>query len=432
MKHPSLPGPDDTTRVELSNGIVLLTRANFNSPSVAIKGYLTAGSLHDDAEKLGCSVFTAAALSRGTQTRSFDQIFHELESVGASLGISSGTHITAFNGRCLVEDLPTVLALLADQLQHPTFPNQELERMRKQFLTSLNMREQSTGAVVDMAFDKLIYGDHIYARPDEGYPKTVRAITREDLIGFHANTYGPRGMAIAIVGAVTAAQAQEMAEQALGSWQNPAQVGAVQLPPVARHKNATHKHTNMPGKVQVDLVLGTLAMERKSPHYLPAVLGNHILGQFGMMGRIGASVRERSGLAYYASSSVSGGTLPGTWDVQAGVNPANFHKAVALIREEIATFTRDGVTREELTDSQDSFIGRLPLSMESNNGVAKALVGLERKKLGLDHYYNYEARLRAVTPEMVVETAREYLGHGHFVLSSAGPKLPSLPNGADL
>ena len=419
----SLPGPEDTTRVELSNGIVLLCRSNFNSPTIAIKGYLAAGSLHDTPDKLGTSVFTAAALSRGTANRTFEQIFYELETAGASLGISSGTHITAYNGRCLVEDLPMVLGLLSDQLRNPSFPAPELERMRKQFLTSLNMREQNTGAMVDMAFDKMIYGEHIYARPDEGYPKTVRDITRDDIVAFHKNTYGPRGMVLCIVGAMGAAEAQALAEAALGDWQNPLQAPTVTLPPVERQPREQRKHIAMKGKVQIDLVMGTLAMERKDPHYLPAVLGNHILGQFGMMGRIGASVRERSGLAYYASSSVSGGTLPGTWDVQAGVNPANLQQAIDLIRQEIQTFTSAGVTKQELSDSQDSFIGRLPLSLESNSGVAKALVGLERKKLGLDHYYTYEARLRAVTPEMVVETAREYLGHGAFAIATAGPAL---------
>ena len=422
MNKHALPGSEDTARLTLSNGIVLLCRSNFNSPTVAIKGYLAAGSLHDSTDKLGTAVFTAAALSRGTQTRSFEDIFNELESVGASLGISSGTHITAYNGRCLVEDLPMVLDLLSDQLRHPIFPTAELERMRKQFLTSLNMREQSTGAQVDMAFDKLVYGEHIYARPDEGYPHTVCAITREDMAAFHAAAYGPRGMVLCLVGAIEPARAQELAEQALGAWQNPGQLPPIELPPVTQPP-PTRQHIALKGKVQTDLVLGTLAMERKSPHYLPAILGNHILGQFGMMGRIGASVRERSGLAYYASSSVSGGTLPGTWDVQAGVNPKNLEKAINLILDEIDIFTREGVTRQELTDSQDSFIGRLPLSLESNSGVAKALVGLERKNLGLDHFYNYENRVRAITPEMVVETARQYLGHGQFAISTAGPPL---------
>lgn len=423
MVRTSLPGSEDTTRVVLPNGIVVLVRSNFNSPTTAIKGYITAGSLYDSPEKLGCSVFTAASLSRGTTTRSFEQIFNLQESVGASFGIHSGTHITAFNGHCLVEDLSLILELLADELRNPAFPTDEIERLRRQFLTSLSLRDQSTGSVVDMAFDKMIYGEHIYARPDEGYPETFQAITRDDLVKFHQQAYGPRGMAICIVGAVEPQAAIDLVNDTLGQWSNPEQLPPVELFPVPPYQKNERQHITLAGKVQIDLVMGTLAMERKSPDYLPAILGNSVLGQFGMMGRIGDVVRERSGLAYYASSSVSGGTLPGTWDVQAGVNPANLEKTIELIKKEISLFVKDGVTPEELGDCQESFIGRLPLSLESNGGVAKALVSLERKKLGLDYYYNYEARIRSVTPEMVVETARKYLGNGHLAIASCGPAL---------
>lgn len=423
MVKTSLPGSEDTTRVELTNGIVVLVRSNFNSPTVAIKGYITAGSLFDSPEKLGCSVFTAAALSRGTTTRSFEEIFNLQESVGASFGISSGTHITAFNGHSLVEDLPLILDLLSDELRNPAFPHAELERMRRQFLTSLNLRAQNTGAIVDMTFDKMIYGDHIYARPDEGYPETIKAITRDDLISFHKQAYGPKGMVVCVVGAVEAQEAIDLVQKTLGDWSNPLQLPPVQLSPVAPFLKSERQDIALPGKVQTDLVMGTLAMERKSPDYLPAILGNSVLGQFGMMGRIGEVVRERSGLAYYASSSVSGGTLPGTWDVQAGVNPSNLEKAIDLIKKEISLFVKEGVTEEELSDSQEAFIGRLPLSLESNSGVAKALVSIERKNLGLDHYYSYETRVRSVTPEMVVETARKYLGSGNFAIATCGPAL---------
>ena len=92
----ALPGPDDTLRAELPNGIVVLARANFNSPSVFLAGYLPAGSLFDPDEKLGLADFTALALMRGTARRSFQQIYNALETAGASLGIDGGTHTAAF------------------------------------------------------------------------------------------------------------------------------------------------------------------------------------------------------------------------------------------------------------------------------------------------------------------------------------------------
>jgi zinc protease len=155
---------------------------------------------------------------------------------------------------------------------------------------------------------------------------------------------------------------------------------------------------------------------------MPASLGNSVLGQFGMMGRIGDVIREQSGLAYYAYSSLSAGTGPGTWEVSAGVNPANVEKAIDLTLRELRQFVEKGVSEEELRDSQDNFVGRLPLSLESNGGVANALLNIERYDLGLDYYLRYESLIRAVTPDQVLATARKYLDLQKLAIATAGPK----------
>src|SRR5512138_2492257 len=112
----NMPGPEDILRAELPNGIVVLARANFISPSVVISGYLRGGGLQDPDEKLGLADFTASMLMRGTQKRSFQEIYDRLESVGAGLGFDSGTHTTGFGGRSLVEDLDLLLDLLSEAL----------------------------------------------------------------------------------------------------------------------------------------------------------------------------------------------------------------------------------------------------------------------------------------------------------------------------
>lgn len=188
----ALPGPDDITRTVLPNGIVILARANFNSPSVVINGYLDVGSLLDSNEKLGLADFTAAALMRGTQQRNFQQIYDSLELVGASLGFGGGTHSNAFSGRALSEDLPLLLALLAEVLRQPAFPQDQVERLRAQLLTGLAIRAQDTGEMASMTFDQIVYAGHPYSRPDDGYPETVQAIGRDDLVEFQRRYYGPR------------------------------------------------------------------------------------------------------------------------------------------------------------------------------------------------------------------------------------------------
>jgi zinc protease len=419
--HHSLPGPDDIFREVLPNGITVLTRSNFNSPSVVITGYFGAGALYDPDDKLGLAEYTSYALMRGTKTRSFDQIYQELESVGASLGFSSGVHTSGFNGRSLSEDLSLLLALLSESLITPAFPKAEVEKLRAQFMTGLSIRAQDTSDMASMTFDQILFKGHPYSRPEDGYPETVMNIQRSDLMRFHRDHYGPRGMVIAIVGAVTAEEAVRQVKRYLGGWQIKGQKEPFEVPEPRLLKKTISKHHRIPGKSQSDLVMGTNGPRRRDPEYMSAALGNSILGQFGMMGRIGEVVREKSGLAYYAYSSLSAGTGPGSWEISAGVNPQNVGKVRTLIQEEIARFVQEGISEEELADNKANFIGRLPLSLESNGGVANALLNIERHQLGLDYYRRYPDLVNQVACDDVLNTARKFIDVNRLAIAVAGP-----------
>jgi zinc protease len=421
----SLPGPHDITRVELPNGITVLTRSNFNSPAVVISGYLNAGSLFDPLDKLGLAYFTSLMLTRGTQTRTFQDIFETLESAGASLGFGASVHNTSFGGKALVEDLPMLLGCLSDVLRNPIFPTEHVEKVRAQLIAGLMIRAQDTSDQASMTFDATLFCDHPYGRPEDGHLETIRPITREDLVEYHRKHYGPRGMVVVVVGAVSAQQALDAVQDTLGDWQNPVQAAAGGVASVAAPTQPHRSHIALPGKSQTDLVMGTLGPRRRSPDYLAASLGNNILGQFGMMGRIGDVVREQAGLAYYASTSLNSWIAAGSWEVSAGVNPANLQRAIDLIEQELHKYASEPVTDEELSDSKANFIGRLPLSLESNHGVANALLNLERFQLGLDYYQRYPDLVREVTPEQILAVAGQYLDSKNLIIVSSGPDLVS-------
>ncbi len=421
VDHHSLPGPDDIHREVLPNGIVILARANFSSPSVTISGFVQAGSLLDPDDRLGLADFATSALTRGTEQHTFDSLYNELESVGASIGFDSGMNSTGFHGHALAEDLGLLLKLIAETMRQPTFPKGEVEKLRHHLLAGLAIREQDTADMADITFDKILYKGHPYARPEDGTPATIKAITRADLAKYHRRAFGPRGMAIAVVGAVEPKRAAALVRRAFGGWQNPTQAEMSIPPDPKRLMQTIERHHTIPGKSQSDLVIGTNGPRRKDPDHLAAALGNSALGQFGMMGRIGKSVREVSGLAYYAYSNLSAGVGPGSWTVSAGVNPGNVRKASELIIEELKRFVGDGLSKEELEDSQANFIGRLPLSFESNGGVATALLNMERYDLGLDYYRTYDARVRAITVEDVMDVAHKYIDPERLAVASAGP-----------
>jgi zinc protease len=142
-----------------------------------------------------------------------------------------------------------------------------------------------------------------------------------------------------------------------------------------------------------------------------------------MMGRLGQVVREQRGLAYHVSSSLSGGLGPGPWYVSAGVAPQDVDNAIDLIRGEITRFVNQPISAQELSDSQSNFIGRLPLSLESNAGVAAALTNLERYQLDLDYYRDYPDLIRDITAEIVLKTAQNYLDPDRIAIATAGPEL---------
>ncbi len=416
----SLPGPDDIVRRELSNGITVLTRPNLGSLSVVVTGYLSAGAIFEPDDKLGLAGFTSLALMHGTAQHTFQQLYDRLESNGASLGLDGGTHSVGFYGHALAEDLDLLVSSLAEAIRQPVFPDDQVERLRGQLLTGLAIRAQDTSEMASLAFDEIVYAGHPYSRPEDGYPETIRLITCAHLADFHRIHFGPRGMVISIVGGVEAERVVDSVMHFLGDWVNPGQPDEPELPAVkALHKLVT-KQVEIPGKSEADIIMGCAGPPRRSPDFLAASLGNNILGQFGMFGRIGESVREKSGLAYHASSSLSGGIGPGPWLFIAGVDPKNLDKTIELIRQEIDRFINDPVSREELEDSQANFIGRLPLSLESNSGVASALLNQERYNLGLDYYRRYPDLVRAITADAILEAARRYLHPDRLAIAYAG------------
>ncbi len=416
----SLPGPENISRAVLPNGIVVLSRSNFASPSVVVQGYLNSGSLFDPEEKLGLAYFTSQMLMRGTRRKGLQSIFDLLESCGASLGFSATMHTTSFGGRSLVEDLPIMINLLVECILTPTFPFIQMELMRAQLLTGLSLRAQDTEEMATIKFDDIVFSGHPYRHPEDGFPETVKRIKRPDIVNFHRNVYGPKGMVIVMVGAVEAQKAVDLVTEALGGWQNSNQIEKPTLPRIKPLQKTVRKHIPIPEKSQTDLIIGTLGPKRSDGEYLSASLGNNVLGQFGMMGRIGDIVREQSGLAYHASASLNAGIDVGTWEVSAGVNPVNLEKAIDLILKELKRFISAPVTKAELQDSKSSYIGRLPLSLESNAGVAGALLNMERFSLGLDYFQKYVSRVKAVTAEQVLETAQKYLNLDSLAIVSAG------------
>ena len=152
MPDTAYPGPESIHRQLLSNGITVLVYENFAAASVVVEGYLRAGALAESRDQAGLADFVASTLLRGSEHHSFSAIYEALESVGASLDFSAGRHVTEFSGGALAEDLDLLLDLLSDAIRHPTFPAEEVEQVRGEILTGLQIRANDTRQLAGLRF----------------------------------------------------------------------------------------------------------------------------------------------------------------------------------------------------------------------------------------------------------------------------------------
>jgi zinc protease len=409
------------TRHVLPSGLVLLIQRNATSPTVSVRGETRVGAIHEPADRNGLAVFTGAALIRGAGQRSFQEIAVAAESVGATVNAGGGMNASGFGGRSLVEDLPLVLELLADMLLRPTFPEQEIERLRGQILMGLRESEQDPRTQASRAARALLYpSEHPYSRLSSGSLASVEALTRDDLVGFHRQ-YHPGVTTIAIVGDVDPPAVIAQMEGYFGAWRSDAPPPSFELPAGNQIAGVQRRDISMPGKSQSDVIWAVHGLARTSPDYYAAAIGNMILGRLGMGGRLGENVREEQGLAYYVGSSLEADLGAGPWAALAGVNPANVERTIAAILHEVEAFIADGPTDEELSDARDYMTGSTVLGLETNDGIAGTLLGIERYGLGLDYIARYPSIIRAISAEQIVEVARRYLSTEHYVVTVAGP-----------
>jgi zinc protease len=316
---------------------------------------------------------------------------------------------TSFNGKALSEDLEMLIDLAADGLRNPSFAPEYFERLRSQFTGHPGHSRPGYAEMASLLFDRYLFPDHPYGNPLDGFPATIQAIQRDDLIQFHKVHYSPKDMIIVVTGAVTPERTFDLVERYFSDWQPPRNKALKELTLPLFRMDRSESTASWEEKSQADLLMGSLAPRRTSEDYLPVYLGNNILGQFGLMGRIGESVRSRSGLAYYASSSISAWADTGTWEFSAGTNPDNLEKTIDLIRAEIKRYVTAPVTAEELEDSKSNLIGRLPL-----------LVGIQRRAGERDPFH----RALPVRPGLLPALRRSRRRHQRGANPQGVTKIP--------
>jgi zinc protease len=414
------PGLAPTRRV-LPNGVTVLTKETRTTPAVTIYAGFHAGTAYDPPACAGLAHFVSKTIDRGTSSRTADQIAEELDNRGVSLTVAVNRHAMWLVCTCLTEDFEEILALLGDIAMRPAFPEQEVETRRGEIVTLLRQDQDNPATVAMERLMRTLYGEeHAYGRPMRGTLETVERITRADLERFHRSRFAPQVMSIALVGDVEPERAVGATASLFGEWHN-APPTAIAVPDVPRPAERRVHVVPMMNKAQADVAYGFTSIRRLDPQYYAHWLMNNILGQYALGGRLGDSIRERQGMAYYTFSSLDASLGPGPLIVRAGVGPDNVERAVASIDLELSTLAAEGPTDKELAESKQYLIGSIPRTLETNVGIATFLQTAELFGLGLDYDRRLPALLGEVTREQVHDAARATLNPSRATVVVAGP-----------
>jgi zinc protease len=407
--------------IVLPNGVRALAVRTRLTPAVTINIMLSAGSMHDPEATPGTAFLLSKVIARGTTERSADVISEDLDSRGVSLRVAVTRHALNVSCDCLAEDFEAILGLLADIIRNPTLPEAEIKIRRGEVLTALQQDDDNPAVTAVERVMTLLYGaDHPFGRPTKGSPASVEQIDRSVLKQLYRTRYVPAGLSIVVVGDVDPFEIIDAVSQALGDWQTESAAETPFAPP----PSATQRQRlvmPMMNKSQADIAYGFTTVIRRDPAYYAYWLMCNIFGQYGMGGRLGSSIRERQGMAYYALCGFEAGLIEGPLIVRAGVSAANVEKAVESIDAEVTALANEGVTGTELDNSKCYLTGSLPRTLETNAGIAAFLQNVQQFDLGLDYDRRLPTLIADVSREAVNDAARRTLDAGRAAVVVAGP-----------
>jgi zinc protease len=407
--------------VALENGAVFLGKRTRTTPAVAISLAMRAGSICDPDDAAGATWLLSRVIDRGTTTRSALDIADELDNRGISLNFAVTRHILSVVCTCLAEDFEPVFSLAAEMLMHPSLPEDEIATRKGEVVTAIRQDEDNPAVRATESLMALLYPDgHPYGRPTKGTIEVVENLTRDRLLQLHTDRFAPGELTAAIVGDVEVNRARDLVERAFGGWRKP-RPAPVPLAAPASSRGRRRLVIPMMNKAQTDVAYGFTTIRRADPAYDALRLMNNVLGQYALGGRLGDSIRERQGMAYYVASAADPNVIEGPLLIRAGISPANVDRAVASIDEELTRLVRDGVTARELDDSRRYLIGSLPRALETNAAIATFLQNAEFFGLGTDYDLRMPELLRAVTLDDVNAVARRVIDPSRAAVVIAGP-----------
>jgi zinc protease len=415
-----LPKP---VEAKLANGLTVLILEDHRTPAVLLQLHIGgAGALFEPPNMTGLANTTAQMLREGTQSRTSIQIAEEIDHLGASLGAggSFGSSQVVLNASGLSDNFNSWFALVVDVILHPSFPSDELEKLKQRQRAQLRQQRSAANFLVNERFNRAVYGNHPAAVVSPT-GESLDALTQEALMKWYRDRYAPQNALLAIAGDVRAQELIPQLEKWFAGWQRNDVKRTWPPNPVAATSRKVYL-VNRPNSVQTTIALGNIAIERRNPDYVPMVVMNHILGG-GVSGRLFLNLREEKGYTYGVYSDFSALRYPGPW--RAGGNMRTEVTGGALVEffKEIRRIRDQAVPPAELEDSKRAIAARFALSLEQPTAILGLAVSRIQFRLPDDYWDTYPAKIMSVTAEDVQRVARKYLDPDAMQLVAVGDGL---------
>ena len=367
-----------------------------NLPMLDVSVDFPAGSAYDTREKSGVAAMTQNLLKLGAGGLSEDEISRRMADAGAQLGGRLDSDRAGVSLRTLsnAEERRQALSVVAQLLQHPEFPAAVLDREKKRLIEAIKEADTKPETLMSRGFNALAYANHPDGMRGSGEAVTVARIMREDLVDFYRRYYTSDRAVIAIIGDVSRADAEVIAEQLTGEL--PRSTAAPVIPPVQSLTHAESRVIAHPAS-QSHLIMGMPGIKRDDPDYFPLFVGNYILGGGGFQSRITEEVRSKRGLAYSAYSYFAPMQERGPFVIGLQTRKDQAGEALAVVRATLKDFLAKGPTADELEHAKQNLVGGFPLRIDSNRKILDYLAVIGFYHLPLTYLEDFVPSVEKVT-----------------------------------
>jgi predicted Zn-dependent peptidase len=424
---PSVPKPPTFkvptwTRTRLSNGADLVVAEKHDLPLVAVSISFIGGSYNfEPHDRLGVASITAQMLSEGTTTKTGEQLSDAQQMLGTSIFSFVGSESGTIGFTALKDKLEPALALAVDMIVNPVFPADALERIRGRTLVQLTQAKDQPNTIAQNVFSKVLYGDvHPYGRVTN--EKTVRAITRDDVVAFHQSYFRPGRAVITVSGDVKPEAVKAAVEKAMAPWKAGGERPAFDYPIAPAQRTKTIYLIDKPKSAQSVFSIGIPGPARDTPDYYAIQVMNHMLGGL-FQSRLNHNIREVKGYSYGVSSGFNYGRGPGAFQAGGGIVTAKTDSALIEFMKELKGAQGDiPFTEDEIKQGKESLIQSLPRRFSSVNGIGGAVSSIYVQGLPETFFQDYEAKINAVTSEDITRVAKKYIDLDHLNIIIVGDR----------